>query len=515
MPRSRSTSRTTLVRLVFLALVGWALVALRRRDEGEVAEAHVAPLELDAPATSGLPGARASLVRARKNKGRRLATSLAFATLFFAGAALSAGAGDSIVRALEGDTTTAEATTTEPDPAAEAAPEPASEPEIPPADEAAPLEELPAEAPPAAESAPGEGEAPAGEAPVEGEAPAEQPVGEAPANEPAAGEPVGEQPAAAPEAPSGAPAPAAGEGSAAAPSGQERTHDENKANPQTGGPPLLVPHSHEADRETRAVDPEAEGVDGFATIWLHRSLPDPTPPAKRLAPEFAKTLVKEARRAGIRWSTLLGGVRADGKGGRVPTSRAHLRSMARKLAARKAAGEWQAFLALRGRTAFADRAQALARYNRAVGLEALVVGLDASKAGLEERVLADRRLDIYGGGRSDILAGRIDVRVLVLLRYMAESHGQVTVSSLHSGHRLYARPGVVSAHIYGLAVDISALGGRAIIGSNQPGGLTEHGVRNILLLPAELRPQQLISLFGMGGPSFPMANHADHIHVGY
>jgi hypothetical protein len=189
--------------------------------------------------------------------------------------------------------------------------------------------------------------------------------------------------------------------------------------------------------------------------------------------------------------------------------------MATRLSARAGSGEWQAFLALRGRTAYADRAQALARYNRAVGLRALVVGLDASKETLEERVLADTRLDIYGGGRSDILAGRIDVRVLVLLRYLAEAHEQVTVSSLHSGHRIYSRPGVVSAHTYGLAVDIAALGGRPIMGNSQPGGLTETAVRNILLLPAELRPQQVISLLGLGGPSFPLANHADHIHAGF
>ena len=103
----------------------------------------------------------------------------------------------------------------------------------------------------------------------------------------------------------------------------------------------------------------------------------------------------------------------------------------------------------------------------------------------------------------------------MLLRYLAEAHGQVTVSSLTSGHRIYSRPGVVSAHTYGLAVDIAALDGRSILGNSAPGGLTEHAVRNILLLPAELRPQQVISLLGMGGPSFPMANHADHIHVGY
>jgi hypothetical protein len=91
----------------------------------------------------------------------------------------------------------------------------------------------------------------------------------------------------------------------------------------------------------------------------------------------------------------------------------------------------------------------------------------------------------------------------------------VTVSSLTSGHRVYSRPGVVSAHTYGLAVDIAALGGRPIAGNQEPEGLTERAVRNILLLPAELAPQQVISLLGLGGASFPLADHGDHIHVGY
>ena len=51
--------------------------------------------------------------------------------------------------------------------------------------------------------------------------------------------------------------------------------------------------------------------------------------------------------------------------------------------------------------------------------------------------------------------------------------------------------------------------------AHDPGGLTERAVRNILLLPVELKPTQVISLLGLGGPSFPMADHYDHIHVGY
>ena len=91
----------------------------------------------------------------------------------------------------------------------------------------------------------------------------------------------------------------------------------------------------------------------------------------------------------------------------------------------------------------------------------------------------------------------------------------MTVSSLISGHRLYSRPGVISAHIPGHAVDIAALAGTSIQGHQAPGSITERAVRDILFAPAEIMPRQVISLLGMGGPSFPMGDHGDHIHIGY
>ena len=110
----------------------------------------------------------------------------------------------------------------------------------------------------------------------------------------------------------------------------------------------------------------------------------------------------------------------------------------------------------------------------------------------------------------------MNVRVLAMIAYLAEAHGQVTVSCLISGHRLYARPGVVSAHIYGLAADISELGGPRSSGtSSRTARSPSMAVRNILLLPAEMQPRQVISLLGLGGPSFPLANHDDHITLGY
>jgi hypothetical protein len=260
----------------------------------------------------------------------------------------------------------------------------------------------------------------------------------------------------------------------------------------------------------------AEAAGSWGTFWLHRTLPDPTPPARRLNAAFARSLVAVSKAHDVDWSLVLGVLRARGHRSTTPASRHGLVLLSTHLHRLHAGrNDWQAVLGLEGRTAFADRAIALARYNRAVGLWALVHGLVAAKSELQKLVLDDSRIDIYAGGRSDISSGRVDVRVLALLRYMAEAHGQVTVSCLISGHRLYARPGVVSAHIYGEAVDISALGGVSIYGNQQPGGLTEKAVRNVLLLPVELRPKQIISLLGLGGPSFALADHYDHIHVGY
>jgi hypothetical protein len=407
---------------------------------------------------------------------RRLATGLTFVSLFFAGAALSAGAGETVVdlvggstetgatstgetttgETTTGETTTGETTTGEADPADAIAVEPA------------PITVSP-EAPPEVSPA-----APTTE--VSGDAPAPPPASAAPAASP---DPVAEAPAAPPKSKDG----------------KVRDHD----------------HSPSAGAE-----PEIEDPNALPTVWLHRVMPDPTPPARRLRPAFAKRLRLTAASARVDWQLLLGYLRAEGRKGKVPASPERLRSLADQLVeagARKKAR--RAVIRMTGRELFADTVIALRRYNRAVRLRALVRGLKAVTPRLEKRLLADERVDIYAGGRADVEQGKIDVRVLVLMLYLAEAHGQVTVSSLESGHRLYSRPGVISAHIYGLAVDIAGLNSKSIFGNQEPGGLTERAVRNILLLPAELQPQQVISLLGFGGPSFALGDHGDHIHVGY
>jgi hypothetical protein len=438
------------------------------------------------------------VVAAPPRRVRRVATTAALVVLFALGAALTAGAGDRVAGAVaeEDATVLASATdetaaTTEP-----AATEPVAVDEAAPAQVAPPAEpaDEPAE-PPAV--APETAAPPAGE-PVNADAPADD------------GDAVDRGPAAPPAAVPAATAPTRPAArvhrrATAAPTPVRRPRHRVAAKPLVAP----VPPRH----RVRQLELESP-AQASATVWLHAVLPDPTPPSRRLTAAFAEQLQATAKREHVDWAVLLGILRAKGELGSVPASAGELDALAAALARAKAQGA-APVLSVTGDTATADRAVALAHLNRAVGIGALVHGFEWAKERLGARLLADRRVTVYDGGRGDIEAGRIDVRVLALVGYLADAYGGVTVSCLESGHRLYARPGVISAHIYGLAADISAVGETPILGHQDPGGITEEAVRSILLLPAELRPRQVISLLGLGGPSFALADHYNHIHVGF
>jgi hypothetical protein len=275
-------------------------------------------------------------------------------------------------------------------------------------------------------------------------------------------------------------------------------------------------HGTKAHSPAKKQPLDAEADQPGATVWLYRAAPDPTPPAARLRIAFARELVADSRQAHVEWALALAVLRAGGHNGRVPATPTETRALTVRLSALGGSKNgWAAALSYSSDTSFADHVVALRHYYRAVGMASLVYGLLSQKHDLEDRVLTDKRLLIYPGGRNDVAAHKVDVRVLATMLYLADSFHQVTVSCLISGHRLYARPGVVSAHIYGRAVDVAALNGISIFGHQQPGGITEQGVRALLMLPGGMLPAQIISLLGLGGPSFPLANHYNHIHVGF
>jgi hypothetical protein len=168
---------------------------------------------------------------------------------------------------------------------------------------------------------------------------------------------------------------------------------------------------------------------------------------------------------------------------------------------------------------------ALAGYVDALGATTVLAGLDANRTVLAQQVLDDPRVHVYPGGRADLASGKVDPRIDAVIEYLAGAYGEVTVSCLISGHSYYVHqtkkqkklklPKVVSAHVSGRAVDISAVAGIPIAGHQQPGGITEQTVRRLLALPDWLRPKQVISLLSLGGPSFALPDHWNHIHVGY
>ena len=134
---------------------------------------------------------------------------------------------------------------------------------------------------------------------------------------------------------------------------------------------------------------------------------------------------------------------------------------------------------------------------------------------LEKRVLSDERIDVYECGREDIRSGQIDRRVLATLAYLAESGLRPTVTSLKCGHGFYTSSGNVSEHSSGNAVDIAMVNGIPILGHQEPGGITEQAVRRLMQLQGTMAPHQIISLLQLGGATFAMGDHNDHIHVGF
>jgi len=134
---------------------------------------------------------------------------------------------------------------------------------------------------------------------------------------------------------------------------------------------------------------------------------------------------------------------------------------------------------------------------------------------LEKRVLSDNRIDIYPCGRQDVRSGQIDRRVLATMAYLAESGLRPTVTSLKCGHSFYTSSGGVSHHSSGNAVDIAKVNGIPILGHQERGGITEVTVRRLMRLQGTMRADQIISLLDLGGPTFAMSDHADHIHVGF
>jgi hypothetical protein len=139
-----------------------------------------------------------------------------------------------------------------------------------------------------------------------------------------------------------------------------------------------------------------------------------------------------------------------------------------------------------------------------------------SKEALQQRVLADKGLDIYQCGREDIEQGKIDRRILAVLEYLRTKGFTLRISALECGHSVLTEGGNVSEHSTGDAVDIAEIDGVNVINHQGPGTLVHELIEDVLQLQGPMQPHQVISLEDFPGEvSFAEPSHWDHVHIGY
>jgi Transglycosylase SLT domain/Peptidase family M23 len=139
-----------------------------------------------------------------------------------------------------------------------------------------------------------------------------------------------------------------------------------------------------------------------------------------------------------------------------------------------------------------------------------------SKEALQRRVLADKGIELPECDRIEVRTGQIDRRVLAALAYLSEQGFRLTVTSMLCGrHGSITTSGNVSNHSFGGAIDIAVINGVPVLGHQGPGTLTHELLEAVLRLQGTMVPDELISLENLGGPSFAMSDHADHVHIGY
>ncbi len=155
-------------------------------------------------------------------------------------------------------------------------------------------------------------------------------------------------------------------------------------------------------------------------------------------------------------------------------------------------------------------------FTETAGTSNVTQDLLMGKSALQRKVLADPRLSIYSCGRSDVQSGQIDQRVLAAMEYLADNGFRLTITSLKCGHSTYSASGNISEHSTGDAMDIAAINGVPVTDHQGPGTLADSLIKSLLQLQGTMQPHQVISLEDLPGPtSFALADHWDHVHVGF
>ncbi|MGH2864443.1 MAG: hypothetical protein ACRDJX_04245, partial [Solirubrobacteraceae bacterium] len=130
-----------------------------------------------------------------------------------------------------------------------------------------------------------------------------------------------------------------------------------------------------------------------------------------------------------------------------------------------------------------------------------------SKQQLEPQVLHDSAVKLGACAREDVQEGRVEVRVLAMLEYLAMSELKPTVSGLPcAGSAPAALAANAPASASTESVNITAINGVPVAGHEGPGTLADEAVRKLLMLQGLARPRRIVSLMSYPGAAVAFAN---------
>jgi len=141
-----------------------------------------------------------------------------------------------------------------------------------------------------------------------------------------------------------------------------------------------------------------------------------------------------------------------------------------------------------------------------------------SKAALQKRVLADQSISMDECNRQYVAHGAIDRRLLAALEFATERGYTLGITSMLCGREnSITTSGNVSNHTHGSAADIAVINGEVVSSAVQgPGSNTDRLAREFLSLQGIMAPDEVISLMDYPqAAGFAMADHNDHLHLGY
>ena len=139
----------------------------------------------------------------------------------------------------------------------------------------------------------------------------------------------------------------------------------------------------------------------------------------------------------------------------------------------------------------------------------------SGKTASVQALLANPRLTVSDGARTDLISATTDPRVLELLAKALVAH-RLEVTTIVSGHSKFVRgTDRISNHVFGRAIDIAGVDGSEVSAENEA---ARQLMSEVFAYPEAIRPTEVggpWDLDGSEGIGFSDSGHRTHIHLGF